>query len=195
VTPATETRVAEVTRLGLEAPEPLTDPNQPAFGRTTYASRSALVAALVQREFAQKRYGGPRGRALKVAAPDGPSTDGGLKARQALLLVPARGEGPALQTGWMDAARMVAHLRSWEAVRVREQARFGKDPDLGEQAYQTFLMELRRALIGHGMDVHLVVPDDAPTPGPAPVPGVPLPKVAALAIAALIVGLWLGTLL
>jgi hypothetical protein len=184
------------TQSRVEVSEPTTDPGQPAM-MTRFATRSALVAESVQKDLGDKRYGGRAGRCLRVAEPDGPSTDGGLKARQAILLVPARGEGAALVCGWLDAARMTAQLRSWEAVRRKHAARFGLDPELGQRAYDTFLADVRRALAGDGLDVQLVVPDDEPLPlaSPPPASGLALPGAVALGVGALLLGLLLGRLL
>lgn len=162
VAPVSQT-LTRIPRAAMDYGDEVTDAGvAPEAVMTHYASRSALVAETVQRDLEGKRYGGMPGRALKIAEPDGPSTDGGLKARQAILLVPVRGEGAALHCGWLDAAKMISQLRTWEAVRARHLARFGTDPDLPRGSYESFLVDVRRALLGAKLDVQLVSADELP---------------------------------
>jgi hypothetical protein len=192
----------ESTRAGPPEDEP----------RTRFATQQLMVAESVRSELGRKRYV-PRPQAGSAAAwqreadrvgwvmrltePDSPSTDGGLKARLAILLEAEDGAAPALQCGWMDAAKMTSQLRNWEAVRRRHVARFGVEPPLDKQAYDNFLLDLRRCLLGHKLEVQLVVPDEGVLP-PAPVsaPQGPGRSWVALAIgAAFLLGLVLGLLL
>ena len=190
------------TRTAVAVPEPLTEAPARYSGEgeadeagtdvgqassrpmTHYATRSALVAEAVQGELERKRYGRNPGRRIQISEPDGPSTDGGLKARQPILLVPLSGSAAALHCGWLDAAKMAAQLKSWDAIARKHLARFGSEPDLARSAYEAFLVDARRALLGHGFDPQLVVPDDEALPPAAPpvVAGVPQGLAAALAV-------------
>lgn len=199
VVPVSQT-LTRVPRADMDYADEVTDAGQaPAAVMTHYASRSALVAEAVQRELEGKRYGGMPGRALKIAEPDGPSTDGGLKARQPILLVLVRGEGPALHCGWLDAARMMSQLKTWEAVKARHRARFGTDPDLPKASYETFLVDVRRALLNAKLQVQLISSDDSlpatATEDAAVRSSVPLPTALVLMAVTFALGILLGFLL
>jgi hypothetical protein len=170
-----------------------------------------MVAESVQAELGKKRYvpkpqaGAAQswmreedrpGWVMRLTEPDSPSTDGGLKARLAILLEPEAGEEPTLQCGWMDAAKMTSQLRSWEAIRRRHLARFGVEPALDKQAYDTFLVDVRRCLLRHKLEVQLVVPDEGVIPSaPAPVRRGPGRWVPLAIGGAFLLGLMIGLLL
>jgi hypothetical protein len=94
---------------------------------------------------------------------------------------------------------MTAQLKSWDSVERKYRARFGSEPDLLRGAYETFLVDVRRALLGHGLDVQLVVPDEDAVPLPTtPAPsagGVRPPVVLAVGVAAFVLGVVVGVVL
>lgn len=111
--------------------------------RTEYAQRAYEFADVFEMKFGHLIYGVERARRLKLQEPDGPSTAGGRRARQPIVLVPDRGDGN-LVVGWVDVPRHQAELRSFELLSEQFLARFSIPIDLDKEAYD----RLRRDLDG-----------------------------------------------
>src|SRR5687768_14401573 len=94
--------------------------------RTMHADQAVHLADLVSLKFSSIRYGTTSKRVLKVMEPDGPSTDGGRKARQSIVLAPEEGdEKGTIVCGWLDVFRRVAELKSYPVVSQTHQERYG----------------------------------------------------------------------
>ncbi len=148
---------------------PMDAPLQPAGAelRTNFSKQALMIADLVRERFAGKSYGSAFYR-LRIDEPDGPSTAGGLHARQSLTLEPRMDSAPAIVCGWVDVSLQDAQLRSYEMmVRHHE----GRAFPLSAEIYGRFLDDLMNTLYEGGIRIMIVVPDDdeAP-PAPASVP-------------------------
>lgn len=110
-------------------------------------AREGLDAAeLVKAAFARKTIGVATPFAVEVLAPDGPSTAGGKRARQAIRLVPAGGDGAPVMCGSVDVARKVVELRSYRSVAEQYQQRFGKPFGIADAEYAALCRELEATL-------------------------------------------------
>jgi hypothetical protein len=139
----------------------------PAEGeiRTTVSNKAAMVADLVKATFARRSYGIAPYR-LRIDEPDGPSTAGGLHARQPISLVSNLDSAPAVVVGWVDVAKKESQLRNYGVVRRRHQGRYTAPLDITEEEYERFLNELVETLFYGGIRILVQVPDD-PEPTPA----------------------------
>lgn len=137
---------------------------------TTFSNQAVLIADLLRERFSRKIYGSGFYQ-LHIDDPDGPSTAGGLLARQPLSLVPQIEMAPTIVFGWVDVSRRDAQLRSYEVVERRHQSRQGGALPISAEIYERFLDELMNTLFEGGIRVMVVVPDEQEAPpAPAPVP-------------------------
>jgi hypothetical protein len=80
-----------------------------------------------------------------VAAPDGPSTQGGKHARQTITLAPVEGQqGAIIMCGWLDVAQKQAGLRDYKAVAEQFKARTGKQIDLTPEEFLSIINDLEK---------------------------------------------------
>lgn len=116
--------------------------------RTYHATQAAELSDLINLKFSTKRFGTTTKRQVRVMQPDGPSTDGGRKARQSVMLV-SREEydnGSGLVCGWLDTSRHVAEFKSYVIVKQNYQRRYKEDVDLSRGEYQRMLDMMRTFL-------------------------------------------------
>jgi hypothetical protein len=132
--------------------------------RTTFSNKAAMVADLVKATFARRSYGMAPYR-LRIDEPDGPSTAGGLHARQPISLVAHLDSAPPIVVGWVDVAKKESQLRTYDVVKRRHQSRFTSPLELTANEYEQFLNELVETLFYGGIKIMLQVPDDEPAPG------------------------------
>lgn len=146
--------------------------------RTFHASQAVALAELLLLKFSKERYGTTVPRVVKVLEPDGPSTDGGRKARQPLVLMPERGpENRGVMCGWIDGAKHTSELRSYAVINQAFQARHNEALDLSRGEYDRFLQAVQEFLKAQGLEVHF---SNAPTARAATIPpsSVPPPGVS-----------------
>jgi hypothetical protein len=134
-----------------EEPEPL---------RTAFSTRAVLIADLLRDTFSRRFFGRAPYRVLRVDEPEGPSTAGGLLARQSISLVAREGPAPSVVCGWVDTAKEEAHLRCYESVALRYESHHGMALDLSPEHYERFLETLVEALISGGIKVRVLVLDE-----------------------------------
>lgn len=142
--------------------EPLTPISAPQGEeplRTTFSNKAAMVADLVKSTFARRSYGTAPYR-LRIDEPDGPSTAGGLHARQPISLVSNLESVPAIVCGWVDVAKKESQLRSYGVVVRRHKSRYTHEIDVTEEEYDRFLNELVETLFYGGIKIVVQVPDD-----------------------------------
>jgi hypothetical protein len=132
--------------------------------RTTFSNKAAMVADLVKATFARRSYGLAPYR-LRIDEPDGPSTAGGLHARQPISLVANLDSAPPIVVGWVDVAKKESQLRTYDVVKRRHQSRYTSPIELTANEYEGFLNELVETLFYGGIKIMLQVPDDEPAPG------------------------------
>ncbi|SEU16095.1 hypothetical protein [Stigmatella erecta] len=131
--------------------------------RTAFANKAAVIADLVRAAFSRKSYGTAAYR-LRIDEPDGPSTAGGLLARQPISLVSTQEWAPAIPCGWVDVSKKEAQLRNHAAVLKRHRSRYGRGLDLTEEEYERFFHELVDTLFYGGIKVLVLIPDEQETP-------------------------------
>jgi hypothetical protein len=139
------------------------DPN-----RTYHASQAMQLSELIALKFSSMRFGKSPARIVRVAEPDGPSTDGGRKARQSMLLAPEKGEGHSIVFGFIDLVKKSAELRSYAALKQQYEARHHQPLDVTDEEYGKLLGTMRDYLNAQQIGFELV---DPPAPrgasGPA----------------------------
>jgi translation initiation factor IF-2 len=124
--------------------------------RTYHATQAMQLSELIGLKFAPLRYGKANPRIVKVQEPDGPSTDGGRKARQAMLLIPQKGEGNTIVFGFIDMVKRSAELRSYAALKQQYEARFHEPIDLEDDDYGKLLGTMRDYLMLQQVSFELV---------------------------------------
>jgi hypothetical protein len=139
------------------SPQPAAEPPPEGELRTTFSNKAALVADLVRATFSRKSYGPYR---LRIDDPDGPSTAGGLLARQPISLVTSMDAAPSVVVGWVDVSKKEAQLRSYGVVVKRHQNRHLAALDITEAEYERFLNELVETLFYGGIKILVQVPDE-----------------------------------
>jgi hypothetical protein len=144
--------------------------------RTAFSNKAAMVADLVKATFARRSYGTAPYR-LRIDEPDGPSTAGGLHARQPISLVSRLESAPPVVVGWVDVSKKESQLRNYAVVSKRHKGRYNTELDINEEEYDRFLNELVETLFYGGIKILLLVPDEEP---PAP-PGSPQAQAQAQA--------------
>jgi len=143
--------------------------------RTTFSNQAVMIADLVRERLAQRSYG-PAFYRLRIDEPSGPSTAGGLLARQPLSLVPRMDSAPVLVCGWVDVYKKDAQLRSYEVVMRRLLSRQGGSLPITEEAYNRFLQELMDTLFDGGIRILVLVPDEQEAAPSSQLPAPPPPR-------------------
>ncbi|QSQ23339.1 hypothetical protein JY651_51120 [Pyxidicoccus parkwayensis] len=165
--------------------------------RTMFANHSALLAEELRRALASKMYGRGPHRVLRIDEPEGPSTAGGKLARQAISLVPRKGNAPSLICGWVDVSKREAQLRNFEGVAKRYESHHGEPLEMAQEEYERFLNDVEDVLIKAVIKVRVIVPEEqgavriAP-PTKARKKGVSMVWVLAVAVLAFALGMYVG---
>jgi hypothetical protein len=106
--------------------------------RTQVASQAASLAETVTEGFDGFSMGaGAYGVDLSV--PEGPSTGGGVQARQHLRLVPRRRGFPIIVAGTVDPVTSTAEIRTFEHVAILHELRFDVPVQITADEYAEFL--------------------------------------------------------
>ena len=106
--------------------------------RTQVASQAASLAETVTEGFDGFAMGaGSYGVDLSI--PDGPSTGGGVQARQHLRLVPRRKGYPIIVAGTVDPVTSTADIRTFEHVAILHELRFDAPVEITPDEYGEFL--------------------------------------------------------
>lgn len=106
--------------------------------RTRVASQAASLAETVTDGFDGFAMGaGSYG--VDLSTPDGPSTGGGVQARQHLRLVPRRKGYPIIVAGTVDPVTSTAEIRTFEHVAILHELRFERPVEITEDEYAEFL--------------------------------------------------------
>jgi hypothetical protein len=146
--------------------------------RTHHADQAVHLVDLVRLKFVNQRFGTLRKRVVRLMSPDGPSTDGGRKARQSIVLVPEDSDaGGAIVCGWLDVFRHTAELKTYAIVGAAFQERYGMAIDISKTEYQRMLDMMLEFLRGLQIDARMAIATRSKTvvaerPVPAPVPAI-----------------------
>jgi hypothetical protein len=124
---------------------------------TAFAQAALAVSDLVAAKFANTRFGGSVVRAVKIQAPNVPSTGGGKQARESVVLMPESGDSTqAITVAFIDIGLRALEIRTFAAVNAPYQQRFGRALDIPKAEYDAFLGELQGFLTGEGYVVKIV---------------------------------------
>lgn len=139
--------------------------------RTFHANQAVQISDLVSLKFGDQTFGTAQRRVLRVTEPDGPSTDGGLKARQSIILVPEGAEtsAGAVLCGFIDVSRRSAELRPYATVSQQHQSRFGAPLDISKLEYERCIQEVHEFLRTQAIDSRIqLAPNGRRSQPPAP---------------------------
>ncbi len=131
--------------------------------RTVHAQQAFELGDLFSYKFNALRFGKKRPRRLVLNSPDGPSTAGGIHARQSMALVDDE-TSESMVMGWIDVGKKKAELRSYEAVAAQYQQRFSQKIDLEAAEYQRCYEELTGFLKIQKIEPEKVEAAPIPTP-------------------------------
>lgn len=171
--------------------------------RTVHAQQAMEITDLFSYKFGALRFGHKTARRLKLQEPDGPSTAGGLQARQSIVLQTDADNPQTLVFGWVDSAQRTAEVKSMVALQTLHRQRFQTDLDLEPDEHQRLVDELRGFLKIQKIELIEVSAAPAPAarpkvtsplPTPAPQAGPDLATLASVFGAGLAVGLLVGYL-
>lgn len=142
--------------------------------RTYHANQAVHLSDLINLRFSPERYGTENPRFVRVTEPDGPSTDGGRKARQAIMLCSqADPDDRGIVCGHVAIKHKQAELRSYAYVKHQFEARFKRDIDISRSEYNRLLDKLQEFL--HTQEYNSTILNSprggsfvAPAPSPPP---------------------------
>ena len=125
--------------------------------RTRHANQAVHLSDLLTLKFARERFGTEVPRYLRVTEPDGPSTDGGRKARQAILLCPQQeGLSSNLVCGFIDVVNHHAELRSFAIVKDQFERRHSRSVDISRGEYNRMLDLVQSFLDGQSYETRVM---------------------------------------
>ena len=152
--------------------------------RTFHANQALQLGELVEVRFGGTMFGR---RKLRVTEPDGPSTDGGRKARQSIVLSTETNDGTSIVCGFVDTARHVAEVRAYNVISETYTARHGEKLDFWQSDYDGFCQDLIDFLKMQGYDARLI---DAPSR--VPESSSPAPQAQGLGSMTIVLGIAAG---
>lgn len=106
--------------------------------RTQVANQAASLAESVTDGF-EGFVMGAGGYGVELSVPEGPSTGGGVQARQHVRLVPRRKGYPVIVAGTVDPVTSTSELRTFEHVAILHELRFDRPLEITEDEYGEFL--------------------------------------------------------
>ncbi len=141
----------------------------PDSSRTKHASEAQQISDLFATKFGTMRFGTEVQRYVLVKEPDGPSTDGGRKARQPIVLTSYEEEtaGSGIMCGWVDSPRREAELRGFAVVKQSFESRHKRELDISRGEYNRMLDAVQEFLKVQAFQTR-VTNAKRPSPRPAP---------------------------
>lgn len=125
--------------------------------RTYHASQAVHMSDLLNLRFAKERFGTERPRYLRIREPDGPSTDGGRVARQAITLVDFQEDAKStIVCGFLDTVAKKAELRGFAMVNTAFEQRFGGAVDISRGEYARMMSMLQDFMAGQGIETRMI---------------------------------------
>lgn len=106
--------------------------------RTRVANQAASLAETVTSGF-DDFHMGAGDYVVELSTPSGPSTGGGVQARQSIQLVPRRKGYPVVVVGTVEPVTSTAELRTFEHVAMLHELRFGSPLEITGEEYEDFL--------------------------------------------------------
>jgi len=141
--------------------------------RTMFADKAVAAAEMFDIRYGKRDVGDGR-RRLALGEPDGPSTDGGRKARQPIVLGGA--DGRSAVVGFLDVAKLKVELRPHAVIAEAWQTRWHEPIDVSRGEWAPLVADMNEFFVRMGYEVKLVeAPRAAPSPLPAPARVAPRP--------------------
>lgn len=132
---------------------------------TAVAQAAMTVSEHLSVAFMSRTLGEEPALRLKVGRPDGPSSEGGKRARLSLSLVPTHEpQGPGVMIGWVDVAQSASQVRAYAVAAEQWRGRFGSAFPCTQPQYDDFLQSLAEVVRERGLVVH--VSESIPAPRP-----------------------------
>jgi hypothetical protein len=129
--------------------------------RTLIAQQALETSDLLNLRFASRLVGTGTPRKLMVAAPDGPSTDGGKKVRQSIVLAPAKDPtAGTVMVGWLDIAQKRAELRVHSIAEKQFVQRYRQPFDVPKVQYDGLMRDVQSML--SVQDIVVAIVEDVP---------------------------------
>lgn len=172
--------------------------------RTLIAQQALETSDLLNLRFQSRLVGTATPRKLMVAVPDGPSSDGGKKVRQSIVLAPAHAKDAAAGTvmvGWLDIVQKRAELRVHAVVKSQFEQRWHQPFDVPKEPYDALMRDVQSMLGVQEIEVAVIqaVPQGHGDESRATMADVPRAAIAADASSATnttsLIAIALGTLL
>lgn len=168
----------------------------PQVKRTLVAQAAMETSDILNLRFAGRIVGTRTPRRLMVAAPDGPSTDGGKRVRQSIVLAPVQdASAGTVMVGWLDIAQKRAELRVHAVVRAQYEQRYRQAFDVPQDAYDAIMRDVQTMFQAQSIETAIITavpqgtPDDSrsttvpTTPSASASTNVPLLVVLGIAVA------------
>ena len=159
----------------------------PEPSRTMFAQQAMDLAQLFKMTVGSQPVPGRTIYNVELAAPEGPSTGGGVQGVQHITLVPHGGDGASIVAGLANKANQTAELRTHAYLRQQHKRRSNAELPLDLKGYDELLDRMTQFFSSQGLTVRRV--DAAPEPAQlaAPPQAKPFPWVAVAAVGALAV--------
>lgn len=109
--------------------------------RTQVANQAASLAEAVTNGF-EGFHMGAGDYIVDLQVPEGPSTGGGVQARQSIRLVPRRSGYAVVVAGTVDPVTSTAEVRTFDHVAVLHELRFRRPLEINADEYTAFLGKL-----------------------------------------------------
>ncbi len=134
--------------------------------RTEVTNAAAALRDMYALHCADLTLPGDVRRRPALSVPQGPSTHGGLLARQHLTLEPTNTGPSSITVGWVDVAARQASLRTYPCLLAAHRARFGSDAfGVDGVGYERFLHVTRTFFVDQGIAIEMEHrPPDVPGP-------------------------------
>jgi len=167
--------------------------------RTMVSQQAMEMSQLLTLRFARQAVGSEVPKRLTVQAPDGPSTEGGKRARQSIVLTPVEDGAPgAIMCGWLDIAQKAAELRTHAVVAQSHRDRYHKELDVAQDQYDALMTDVVNLLASQSFHTNIVdladvgdrmtSPRTVSSPPPAPKGSALLWVAVAVGVVALVAG-------
>lgn len=133
--------------------------------RTLVAQAAMETSDILNLRFAGRLVGTQTPRRLMVAAPDGPSTQGGKRVRQSIVLAAANDPSAGtVMVGWLDIAQKKAELRTHAVVKAQYEQRYHQAFDVPQDGYDAIMRDVQSMFQMQSIDTAVIAQVSAPGP-------------------------------
>ncbi len=129
--------------------------------RTMFAQQAVAATEMFEIRYGRRAFG-PGARTLALGEPDGPSTDGGRKARQPIVLGGA--DGKHLVAGFLDVSKLRAEIKPHAVLDAFWQGRYHAPIDVPMSEWAPLVADMNEFFRNMGFEVRLLEAPAAPRP-------------------------------